>query len=133
MERKPLSSILSILAVGALAAALSACVMAPADDDDSTLLVVNASDYRVDEIYLTYYDSSSWGPNLLRSPLYPDEDVLLVDIECDYYDALLVDEDGVECELRDVDLCFSDATWYLRNNTCDIFAAKGDADTVTLE
>ena len=109
-----------------LAAAPSGCIISSDDDDDgdSTLLIANDSDYEIWEIYLTEVDNPNWGPDLLGGDyLAPGEEFLVVDIECDYYDALLVDEDGVECELLDVDLCFDDATWVIRNNTCTIFEA----------
>jgi hypothetical protein len=108
-----------------LAAAPSGCIISSDDDSsDSTLLVVNDSDYVIEEIYLTEVDNPNWGPDLLGGDvLFPGEDFLIVDIECDYYDALLVDEDGVECELLDIDLCFDDADWVIRNNTCTIFQA----------
>ncbi|MDQ3367089.1 MAG: hypothetical protein M3680_16820 [Myxococcota bacterium] len=54
--------------------------------------------------------------------LLPDEELVL-GVDCGFYDALLVDEDGVDCELRDLDLCLNEATWVIRNNTCDVFNA----------
>lgn len=106
---------------------LSGCIIST--DDDSTLTVDNLSDYAIYELYLTEEDNPSWGPNLLGSqPLFPGEIIVIDDIDCDFYDALLVDEDGVECELLSVDLCFDDAVWEIRNNTCSIFAAEGDKD-----
>jgi hypothetical protein len=105
------------------AATLPACVVD--GDTDSTLLVENASDFAIVELYLTDVGSSSWGPNQIAGDiLAPGESVLLVNIECDVYDALLVDETGAECELRSIDLCLDDATWIITNNTCDIFAAQ---------
>ena len=107
-----------------LAAAPGCIIESDEDADDSTLLIANDSDYEIWEIYLTEVDNPNWGPNLLGADyLAPGEDFLVVDIECDFYDALLVDEEGVECELLDQDLCFDDATWVIRNNTCTIFEA----------
>ena len=111
-----------------LAAAPGCIIESDEDADDSTLLIVNDSDYEIWEVYLAEVGTRTWGRNLLGADyLAPGEELLIVDIECDYYDALLIDEDDVECELLDVDLCFDDATWYIRNNTCDIFAADGEA------
>jgi hypothetical protein len=91
---------------------------------DSTLEVRNDSDFVIEEIYLTDVDSSSWGANLLGGDvLFPDESFTL-GVDCGYYDALLVDEDGVDCELHDLDLCLNDAQWIIRNNTCSVFGAK---------
>jgi hypothetical protein len=76
---------------------------------DASLHVVNNSDFVIEELYLTDVGSRDWGPNLLGSrPLVPGED-LIIDVECGYYDALLIDEDGVDCELHDLDLCLNEA------------------------
>ena len=64
------------------------------------------------------------GPNLLSGPLLPFDDVLLTDVPCDNYDAMMVAEDGVTCELSAVDLCFDDATWVIDNHTCADFSTK---------
>ena len=105
----------------ALAACLSlatGCVIA---GSDATLTVVNESDYVIEEIYLTEVDNPRWGPNLLRGDvLFPGEEMTL-GVSCDYYDALIVDEDGVECEVYDLDLCLNDALWVIRNRTCPVF------------
>jgi hypothetical protein len=90
---------------------------------DATITVVNNSDFVIDEIYLTDIGSSDWGPNLVHTEgLFPRER-LVVGVDCDLYDALLVDEDGVECRLDSIDLCLNDATWYINNNTCVAFGA----------
>ena len=58
--------------------------------------------------------------------LFPDEEILL-GVSCDFYDALVVDEEGVDCELLDLDLCFNDATWVIQNDTCSVFGAAAAA------
>ena len=90
----------------------------------ASLSVVNDSDFVIYEIFLTETDNPDWGPNLLRGDvLYPDEELVL-GVPCDFYDALLVDEEGVECEVHDLDLCLNDAVWVIRNNTCTVFEAE---------
>ena len=114
-----------LLVVGAVAA--PACVV---DDDpgDSTLTVVNQSDFVIQEVYITDVNASGWGPNLLSGDvLFPGESMVIHDIACDVYDALIVDETGLECQLLGIDLCFDDATWVITNNTCDVFAAAAKA------
>jgi hypothetical protein len=124
MKATRLLSLALLVTVSSVAA--SGCVIV-ADDDDSTLLVVNNSDFVIEEIYLVDVGNPTWGPNLLGGDvLFPDEDFLIVDIECDTYDALLVDETGVECEIFNLDLCFDDTTWRITNNTCSVFGATGD-------
>ncbi|MBA3451984.1 MAG: hypothetical protein H0T42_02670 [Deltaproteobacteria bacterium] len=108
------------------------------DVDDASLRVVNDSDFVIEEIYLTDVGSPTWGPNLLRGDvLFPDEEILL-GVRCSRYDVLVVDEDGVDCEVNSVDLCLNDATWVIQNNTCTVFeaaakerAAKAAAEQAT--
>jgi hypothetical protein len=107
------------------AALASACVSS--DDDgtiaDASLQVTNASDFVIVEIYLTDVDSPDWGPNLLRGDVLLPDESLLLGVSCGFYDALIVDEDQVECELHDLDLCANDADWVIGNNTCSVFGA----------
>jgi len=110
------------------AAALVGCTGSATVDVEPTpgasLTVSNQSDFTLYEIYLTEVDNSDWGPNLLRGDvLYPDEELVL-GVPCDYYDALIVDETGLECEVHDIDLCLNDAVWVVRNNTCPVFEAE---------
>ena len=122
--------LLSLAAVLAFSSLATGCIVHTDDGedvDDSTLLVVNDSDFIIDVLNLVDVGADTWGRNYVGADgLYPGEDILLVDIECDYYDARLIDETGAECELFDVDLCFDDATWYITNNTCDVFALQGE-------
>jgi hypothetical protein len=110
-----------------LTASLPACVGDGDNFVDASLQVHNESNFVIEEIYLTEIDNPSWGPNLLRGDvLFPGESLIL-GVDCDFYDALLIDEDGVECELFDLDLCFNDADWVIRNNTCTVFGAAKEA------
>ena len=105
------------------------------DSPDAALVVDNQSDFLIEELYLTDVNSSSWGPNLLFGDvLLPDETITL-SVDCGFYDALLVDEDGVDCEIDDLDLCLNDAVWVIRNNTCSVFgaAAKARAEKAAAE
>jgi hypothetical protein len=124
MMRTRLFLLSGLLAV--LAAAPGCLIVTDDDDDGATLEVSNESDFVITDIYLTEVGNPDWGPNLLRGDvLLPDESLVLVDIRCDFYDAQLIDEDGVECELLDIDLCLNDALWIVRNNTCAVWTATG--------
>ena len=94
------------------------------ESDDASLTVVNDSDFVLVELYLTEIDNPNYGPNLLGGDaLFPGE-ALTIGVSCDYYDALVIDEDGVSCELFDLDLCLNNAEWVFRNNTCTVFSAR---------
>lgn len=106
---------------------LVACaVTAPActddDDGDSVLTVANESSFVLTEVRIAEIDDPTWGPNLLPDVLFPGEEIVVVDIECGFYDVLVVDETGVECALFDVDLCFEDAVWVVDDLTLDTCA-----------
>jgi len=107
-----------------LGAAPGCLIVTDDDSSNATLEVVNNSDFAITDIYLTEVDNRDWGPNLIAGDvLLPDESIVLVDINCDYYDAQLIDEDDVMCELYNLDLCLNDATWVVRNNTCAVWNA----------
>ncbi len=119
--------LLSSALVGCLALSIAACggggSSGPGVIEDSSLVVDNQSDFVIEELYLTPNYSGTWGPNLLRGDvLFPDENLTL-GVDCGFYDALVVDEDGVDCQLNDLDLCLNDAVWVIRNNTCSVFGA----------
>jgi hypothetical protein len=119
-----MKSLLALPFAAALAACSASGSVTVEPEPGASLAVVNDSDFTIYEIYLTETDNSDWGPNLLRGDvLYPDEELVL-GVPCDYYDALIVDEDGVDCEVHDLDLCLNDATWVIRNNTCTVFEAE---------
>jgi hypothetical protein len=107
-----------------LCAATSACVIT---DGDSSLRVSNQSDFAIHEMYVTPVESSSWGRDLLGSDvLYPGESMLL-GLDCGTYDAMLIDETGAVCEITNLDLCFDDADWIIRNTSCAVFEARAAA------
>ena len=91
---------------------------------DATLSVDNQSDFAIAELYLTETGNPSWGDNLLRGDVLLPDEQLTLGVDCDFYDVLLVDEDGVDCELHDLDLCLNDADFVIRNSTCSVFGAK---------
>jgi hypothetical protein len=113
----------SLLAAAAASFAAGCTVEEGPGPADASLTVINNSDFVIEEIYLTDVDARGWGANLLGGDvLFPGEDLIL-DVDCGFYDALLIDEDGVECELESIDLCLNDATWNIYNNTCVAFEA----------
>jgi hypothetical protein len=122
------SLLIPALASIALATAASGCII---EDGSASLEVRNDSDYVIDELYLTDVGSSTWGRNLLGGDgLFPGESISL-GTDCGYYDAMLVDETGVSCEVHDLDLCANDALWVIRNNTCSVFGAREKQDAAT--
>jgi hypothetical protein len=115
-----------VAALGLAGACTTTATVEPDPIPDATLTVVNESDFAITELYLTSSVDLGWGSNQLRGDvLLPAEQISLA-ASCDFYDALLVDEDGAECQIDDIDLCLNDATWVIRNNTCSVFGAKNE-------
>lgn len=93
----------------------SACVIVTEDPPDASLTIVNESSYAIYELYVSEVERSDYGRNLLGAgPLLPGEEIL-IDVYCDYYDVLLIDQDGYECELLALDLCYQDTVWVIDN------------------
>jgi hypothetical protein len=93
---------------------------------DATLTVYNDSDFAIEELYLTHSTSLGWGANLLSNDLLLPSEHLVLGVDCGTYDVLLVDEQGVDCEVDNVDLCLDDARWHITNNTCDVFKREAE-------
>jgi hypothetical protein len=112
-----------VAAAVAVAFAVGGCsVSGTTDLDDSSLTIINDSDYVISEVHLAPVDSRSWGPNLVPDELFPGEELVITNIACDLYDVLVVDEFGVDCVLAEIDLCFTDDVWVITNATLDICA-----------
>ncbi|MEZ4364733.1 MAG: hypothetical protein R2939_00430 [Kofleriaceae bacterium] len=119
------------LALAAGTSVAGGCIIVT-DGSDAELRVVNQSDFVIEDLYITETQSPTWGPDLLGGDvLFPGES-LYVAVSCDYYDILVVDETGLQCEIRDLELCFDDATWVLRNNSCDVFSVAAEARAAEL-
>lgn len=108
----------AFLALSGLTAAPGCLIVA---DDDSTLTIENDSDFFLDDIRIRDVGTSDWGPNLAPlDGLAPGDALVLEEIECDFYDLSVIDEDGEGCDFFDIDLCLNDALFIYRNNSCDI-------------
>jgi hypothetical protein len=117
-----LRSLACALAVAGSLALASGCIISDSEPD-ATLTVFNDSDFVIVELNLVRSFSGTWGPDLLGgNDLFPDEQITL-GVDCDFYDARLIDDDDVECQVLDLDLCLNDADWVITNNTCTVFGA----------
>jgi len=117
----------AIAALGSMA--ISGCSSSDNGGGSGRLNVHNQSDFAITEIRVTSVGSSTWGPNLISGDILAPGETLNVDVSCDTYDALLVDESGAQCTVHDIDLCFNTADWIIQNNTCPVFAiAKAARD-----
>jgi hypothetical protein len=87
------------------------------------LTVTNESDFAIVEMHVTPVNNASWGPNLLGNHVLLPGDATLVNTSCDVFDVLLVDDQGVDCQVDNVDLCLNAADFVINNDTCTVFGA----------
>lgn len=92
------------------------------DEANATLHVHNNSDFSIVDIRVTSVGATTWGDNLIAGTTLAPKQSLAVNVNCDFYDVRLVDQQGVDCEIHDVELCASHADWVIDNNTCTVFA-----------
>lgn len=87
---------------------------APSGDpgDVGSLTIRNASSYGIYQLHLSPYDDETWGPDLLAGdPLLPGEGGRVPVFQCSKYDLRMIDDEGGECIIQDIDLCFNDEDW----------------------
>lgn len=82
----------------------------------ATVKVVNKSDWQIDQFFLSSSEEDEWGPDQLGEEVIGSgESFSLKSIPCDTYDIMLVDEDGDECVVEEVDICGGAETWTITN------------------
>lgn len=82
----------------------------------ATVTIQNKADWDIHHFYLSSTDEKDWGPDQLgKDTIGKGEFFKLADVPCDYYDVKLVDEDGDQCVIEDVDICGSDEVWTITN------------------
>jgi len=95
-----------------LAALILCAFTAPAFARKATVKIINQSKWEIHHIYLSSSDDQEWGPDQLEDEtLAKGESLTLTGIECDLYDIQVVDEDGDECVIEEVDLCNDNSYW----------------------
>lgn len=82
----------------------------------ATVTVVNKSDWEIHHFFMSSVGEDEWGPDQLGDEVIgTDEAFSLKQIPCDSYDVKLVDEDGDECVVEEVDICGGAAKWVITN------------------
>ena len=78
----------------------------------ATIKVINQSKWEIHHLYLSSTDDQHWGPDQLGDETIANgESFKLTNIDCDDYDIKVVDEDGDECVVEEVNLCGDDTVW----------------------
>lgn len=82
----------------------------------ASVKVVNKSDWQIEQFYLSSSEEDEWGPDQLGEEVIgTGESFTLKSIPCDVYDVMLVDEDGDECVVEEVDVCGGAESWVITN------------------
>ena len=94
-------------------AALLLCSLTPsAFAERATVKVINQSKWEIHHLFLSSSDDQEWGPDQLgENVLTKGDEYTITDIPCDLYDIKVVDEDGDECVIEEIDLCGDDSYW----------------------
>ena len=96
-------------------------------DDTSNVTVINDSDWTLTEFYMSPTGIEEWGPDQLGDRKIPSgSQFTLTGVPCDSFDILLIDEDGDECVVEEVDLCANEATWHVTND--ELLGCQADTE-----
>ena len=91
---------------------------------NATAKVSNFSKWEIHEIYLAESESDNWGAERLRGRVLKNGDsFVLQNLACDTYDVKIVDEDGEECVIEQVELCGGTTHWRITDE--DLLACEG--------
>lgn len=87
---------------------------AGAETKKATVKVTNNSDWSIDNFFLSPVNVTEWGQDQLGEKIIgKGETFTLTDIPCDKFDVKLVDGDGDECVVEDVDICGKSNEWII--------------------
>jgi hypothetical protein len=121
----------SALFLGALCA-LAFAIPSVAAAKNSTVTVVNQSDWEIHQFFLSPADTEEWGEDQLsESVIGKGDSFQLTDIPCDTYDVKLVDEDADECVVGSVDICGGKGTWTITSKAlvaCQVASEEEDEE-----
>jgi len=90
----------------------------------ATVKIINQSKWEIHHIFLSSTDDDHWGPDQLgEDVLAKGESLTLTNIECFTYDIKVVDEDGDECVIDEVELCGDESYWKITDK--DLLECEG--------
>ena len=92
---------------------VAAALPATAAKKKATIKVVNQSKWEIHHLYLSSTTDKHWGPDQLGDAVIDAKggSFKLTNIDCDDYDIKVVDEDGDECVVEEVNLCGDETVW----------------------
>jgi len=94
----------------------SVLALSAAADDSSNVTVINDSNWVLVEFYMSPTSTDEWGPDQLGDQVIGTGDrFTLTGVPCETFDIQVIDEDGDECVMEEIDLCANNATWHVTN------------------
>jgi len=93
----------------------------------ATVKIINQSKWEIHHLFLSSTEDDQWGPDQLEDEILAKGDsVTLTGIDCGTYDIKVVDEDGDECVIEEVELCGDDSYWKITDK--ELLECEGHAD-----
>jgi hypothetical protein len=93
-------------------AAVFVAVPALAAKQKASIKVVNQSKWEIHHLFVSPTGEDNWGPDQLRDEtIGTGESFTLTNIDCDDYDIKVIDEDGDECVIENVNMCGDHSIW----------------------
>ena len=90
----------------------------------ATVKVINQSKWEIHHLFLSSSEDEEWGPDQLgEDVLTKGDSFTLTNIPCDTYDIKVVDEDGDECVIEQVELCNDNSYWKITDK--DLLECEG--------
>ena len=107
----------SIAALAGAVCAVALLIPMTAQAEKNSVTVKNKSDWEIHQFFLSPVDTDKWGPDQLGEEVISTGDTFTLNgIPCDSYDVMLVDEDGDECVVPEVDICGDNQGWIINND-----------------
>ena len=107
----------SIAALAGAVCVAALLIPASAHAEKNSVVIKNKSDWEIHQFFLSSVDTDKWGPDQLGENVISTGDTFTLNgIPCDTYDVMLVDEDGDECVVPEVDVCSGQEGWIITND-----------------
>ncbi len=91
---------------------------------NANVTVHNDSKWEIHNFFLAPSESDEWGPDQLGDEIVENGGKFTLNqIPCDTYDVKLVDEDGDECVVTEVDICGGSDDWVVTDE--DLLECEG--------
>ena len=103
---------------------LAASLPAFARRKNANVTIMNFSKWKIHELYLSESEQENWGVERLQGRIIATNgEFTLTNLACDIYDVRIVDEDGDECVIEQVELCNGRKTFRITDK--DLLACEG--------